>query len=472
MIKLSEVKNEIINSPAKIELANRRLISFVEYMKEDYRTQWFHRDIAKQLQKIYTGEIKRLMLFVPPQNGKSTLASRYFPAWVLGKNPNTKIIHAAYGYDLVQGFSRDIQRIIDTPEYYSIFNNTTLNESNVRTDSQRGYKRTVEEFEIVGATGSYYCSSVGGGITGKACDIAIIDDPIKGAADANSKRIRDTIWDWYNGDLLTRIRNDSKIIIIMTRWHNDDLAGRLLDKEPDKWTVVSYPAIKENNDNQNDIRKIGDPLWPEEHSLEMLEDKRKSNPSMFSSLYQQTPVIQGGNIVKSEWFKIVETVPKNTVTFFVDTAYTKKQTNDPTGIIATTFINGVIYILSAKKFFLEFPELVKTIQIWTQENGYTHASTIRIEPKASGLSVIQYLQNKTSLNVVNTPTPKDDKETRLNVASTSVESGKVCLLFGSWNEEFKNEVCNFPADNHDEYVDLLCYAVDYYLNRKQSIIFR
>ena len=463
-------------SEIKKELARRRLISFVEYMKEDYKTQWFHRDIAIQLQRLYAGEIKRLMLFVPPQNGKSTLASRYFPAWVFGKNPNTRIIHAAYGYDLVQGFSRDIQRIIDTPEYYSIFENTTLNDNHVRANSSKGYKRTVEEFEIVNSTGSYYCSSVGGGITGKSCDIAIIDDPIKGAADANSKTIRDNIWNWYNGDLLTRIRNESKIIIIMTRWHVDDLAGRLLEKEPNKWTVVSYPAIKENNDNNNDIRNIGEPLWPNEHSLEMLLDKQKSNPSMFAALYQQNPVIQGGNIVKSEWFKYCdfEEFKKikgdRPIDFWLDTAYTDKTKADPSGIIATCLVNGKMYIINAKKVHYEFPELIEFIKLWVKENGYTSGSRIFIEPKANGLSVIQHLKKQTGLNVLKGKEPKGDKTTRLEVAAPSIQADKVVLIKDIWNDSFISEICSFPSVAHDEYVDVIGYAIDYYYNKQTPAI--
>lgn len=463
--------NNILNIDAKNELARRRLISFVELLKEDYRTQWFHMDIALQLQRLYSGEIKRLMLFVPPQNGKSTLASRYFPAWVFGKNPNTRIIHAAYGYDLVQGFSRDIQRVIDSPEYNAIFSNTILSGNSVNAETKKGYKRTVDEFEIVNANGSYYCSSVGGGITGKSCDLAIIDDPIKGAADANSKRIRDNIWNWYNGDLLTRIRNESKIVIIMTRWHSDDLAGRLLEKEPDKWTVVSYPAIKENNDNINDIRKIGEPLWAAEHSIDMLLDKQKTSPSIFASLYQQNPVIQGGNIIKTEWLqyinenelsKLIEQTPIN---FWIDTAYTDKTKSDPSGIIATCFVNGKLFILNAKKVHFEFPELISFIRTWVKDNGYTAASRIFIEPKANGLSVIQQLKNQTGLNVLRGKEPIGDKTTRIEVAAPTIESGKVYLKKDVWNEQFTNELSSFPSVANDEFVDLIGYAVDYHFNK-------
>jgi predicted phage terminase large subunit-like protein len=452
-------------------LCQRSLFEFLQSQYREYSWNWHHILIADKIQQVIEGKIKRLMLFVPPQHQKSTIASRAGIAWAFGKNPDFRIVHCAYGSDLVEGFSRDVQRIIDNEFYNSVFPNTYLGASNVRTDAKKGYVRTVERFEIVGAKGSYFCAGVGGGITGKSCDIGVIDDPIKGASSANSKTIRDGIWEWYLQDFLTRLHNDSRQIIIQTRWHHDDLAGRLLKKEADKWHIVNIPAIKEDNSNEYDHRAIGEALYPQMHSLERLLEVKERSPRTFAALYQQRPTVEGGNIVKSDWFKIIDKAPKtSSINFFVDTAYTENKTNDPTGIIATSYHNGTIYIHKAEKFYLEFPKLVDKLQAWTKENSYGNASTIRIEPKASGLSVIQYLKTKTNLNVVNTQTPKDSKETRLNVASNSIESGRVVLELGAWNNEFIDELCLFPQAEHDEYVDLICYAIDYYTKSNTSII--
>ena len=154
---------------------------------------------------------------------------------------------------------------------------------------------------------------------------------------------------------------------------------------------------------------------------------------------------------------------KEPIVFFMDTAYTQNQENDPTGIIATCRIGGDVYVTHARKVLMRFPDLIRLVPEYAREHGYGPGSSIRIEPKANGISVIDELKEKTGLNVIRTPSPQDDKETRLNVASPTVESGRVVLVDGPWNEPFIDEVCGFPKKPHDEYVDLLCYAVDYHL---------
>jgi predicted phage terminase large subunit-like protein len=177
----------------------------------------------------------------------------------------------------------------------------------------------------------------------------------------------------------------------------------------------------------------------------------------------------GGNIIKKEWFQYIhkndfERLRRNEpFVFFADTAYTDKTENDPTGIVATCRIDNNLYITHARKWNLKFPDLIKAITPYVQANGYTQASSIRIEPKANGLSVVDQLKVDTKMNVTKTPTPTDSKETRLNAVSPIVECGRVYLVTGVWNEEFTEEVCGFPAKAHDEYVDLLGYAIDYHL---------
>ena len=193
------------------------------------------------------------------------------------------------------------------------------------------------------------------------------------------------------------------------------------------------------------------------------------SPRTFAALYQQRPTINGGNIVKREWFGHVSMGEFNRmhnnepIVFFIDTAFTSKTENDPTGIIATCKIGNEMYIVHGEKVLLKFPDLIRFIQQYVKAHGYTPASSIRIEPKANGISVVDQLKEQTGLNVMKTPSPKDDKETRLNAASPAVEGGRVILVDGAWNEEFIDEVCGFPAKPHDEYVDVLGYAVNYHL---------
>ena len=445
------------------------LYKFIPYIDLSYSCQWFHKVIADHCQKLIEGKIKNLMVFIPPQNGKSTIVSQNFPAWSLGRNPDLKIVGTSYSANLAEQFSRSIQRIIDRPEYQDIFPDTYLNGSNVRTDV-KGYLRNVDIFETVGHKGFYKAVGVGGSLTGTPVDIAIIDDPIKDAMEAYSPIYRERVWDWYTSVLLTRLHNESKQLFIMTRWHDDDLAGRILKREADKWTVLSIPAIRETLEDGNDFdpRKVGEALWPQRHSLERLLDAQKRSPRFFSALYQQHPTVEGGNIIKEAWFGRISAFDfkkkrkYEPIIFFVDTAYTEKTSNDPTGILGSCMIGNDIYIVCGKKMNMKFPELCRFLPSYVCDNGYGSGSTVRIEPKANGISVIDQLRETTNLSVVATPSPKDSKETRLNAASPFVESGRVYLVDGDWNEMFIDEVCGFPAKPHDEFVDLLCYSIDYH----------
>lgn len=442
---------------------------FLDYTQPSYHRQWFHSLIANKCQSLLEGKCNRLMIFVPPQHGKSEVVSRKFPAWALGRNPRLKIIGASYSAELAQQFSRSIQRTIDSDLYSNVFPNTFLNSQNVSTDARRGYLRNIDIFETVGYGGFYKAVGVGGSLTGTPADIGLIDDPIKDALQASSSTYRERLWEWYTDVFLTRLHNDSKVILIQTRWHADDLAGRLLEREPEKWEVVNIPAIRETTDDPEDPRMVGEALWEDRHSLERLREVERRSPRTFAALYQQRPTIDGGNIVKDEWFGRIsiydfEKIHKREpIVFFIDTAFTERTTNDPSGIIATCRIGGYLYITHAEKVYMKFPDLIRFIPEYTSEHGYTNYSSIRIEPKANGISIIDQLRTTTGLNVMRTPSPRESKETRLNSISPTVESRRVILVEGAWNNAFLTEVCGFPSAPHDEYVDVLCYAVDFHL---------
>jgi len=445
--------------------------SFLKYSIPKYQLKWFHRVIAEHCQMLYEGKIKNLMVFIPPQFGKSEIVSRNFPAWAFGRNPNLKIVGCSYSSVLSDGFSTSIQRTIESEKYQSIFPHTMLNGMN--HNHIRGYKRNEDYFDIIGHHGFYKSVGVGGSLTGTPADIAIIDDPIKDAMEAYSQKVRESIWNWYTSVLMTRLHNESKQLFIMTRWHEDDLAGRILAHESQYWTVLKIPAIRETLDDGNDFdpREIGESLWPERHSLERLLMAKKRHPTVFTALYQQSPTIEGGNIIREAWLRYISAEDfrnkrqgkelEYPVHFFIDTAFTEKTSNDPTGIIGVCCIDNNLYISCAEKVNMKFPDLVRHIPEYVRMNGYNRYSSVRIEPKANGLSVTDQLEELTDLNVVSTPTPKEGKETRLNAASPFVESGRVYLVKGIWNKEFTTEVCGFPAMPHDEFVDLLCYAINY-----------
>jgi hypothetical protein len=260
---------------------------FVEYVKPDYSMQWFHKLICDTLTRFSNGEIKKLMVFMPPQHGKSELTTRLFPSYMLGVNPDTKIAIASYSATLATRFNRDIQRVIDSQVYNDIFPDTYLNESNVVTVSD-SYLRNSEIFEIVGRKGFLKAVGRGGSLTGTPIDIAIIDDPLKDRQEAMSITIREGLWSWYTDVLETRLHNNSQIIVILTRWHEEDLAGKILNRDND-WHIIKLPAIKENKDNDYDKRQLGEALWQEKHSLERMLSIKKNSINTFNSLYQQEP---------------------------------------------------------------------------------------------------------------------------------------------------------------------------------------
>jgi hypothetical protein len=282
------------------EKAKDDILSFTLYTKEDYIVNWHHEFLCDKLNKFARGEIKRMMVFMPPQHGKSELTSRRLAAFMLGQNPNLRIALCAYNATFASKFNRQIQRIMTDKSYLDVFPETKLNHKNVATDSHGSYLRNSETFEIVEKNGSFISVGVGGGITGNPVDIALIDDPIKGAEEAGSQTYREKLWEWYTTELETRLNNNSQILVTLTRWNVDDLAGRILEYSNDEnardWEVVVFPRIKIDNSNPNDPREVGEVLWPEIHSLESALEARQRNAVKFEALQQQNPkIMEAGN---------------------------------------------------------------------------------------------------------------------------------------------------------------------------------
>lgn len=228
------------------------------------------------------------MVFMPPQHGKSELTSRRFPAYLLGLNPALKIVGASYSSDLATSFNRDVQRIIDDEIYSLIFPDTFLNSKNVKTSSQGSFLRNADIFETVGHRGFYKSVGVGGSLTGTSVDIAIIDDPVKDAVEAQSLTDQSRKWEWYTNVLETRLHNNSQQLITMTRWNKQDLCGKILQSYDD-WEVLHLEAIKEKINHPKDIREWGQALWPDRHSKEKIMRLAKANPATFDALYQGNP---------------------------------------------------------------------------------------------------------------------------------------------------------------------------------------
>ena len=237
----------------RLELARRRLLKFIELTKEDYETGWFHREVCEALEDFFADVVlkksPRLMIFAPPRHGKSEIVSRRFPAWVFGLNPDIDIISCSYSSDLSMRLNRDLQRIMDEKIYKKIFPKTELFGKNIKTVAHGNFLRNSEIFEIVNRKGVFRAAGVGQGITGSGCSMLIIDDPIKDAKEANSPTVQASVEEWFQTTAFTRISPGGGCIVMLTRWHEYDLAGRILaNAKKGEWKVIKYPAIAEEDE--------------------------------------------------------------------------------------------------------------------------------------------------------------------------------------------------------------------------------
>jgi len=470
--------------------ARSNMLSFTEYTfnnnillgAEKYLINWHHRNLCDKLDRFARGEIKRLMVFMPPQHGKSELCSRRFPAYMFGLNPNIKIIAASNSPSLAQDFNRDIQRIMDTEAYKELFPNTYLSGSNVRYNSLNSYVRTTNKFEIVNFNGSYRCAGTGHNIVGNPATMLLIDDPLKGAEASHSTVVRNKLWDWYNNDFKSRRSNqDVPILLIQTRWNEDDLAGRLLKLERDKWEVVEFPAICEHEDNLDDPRKIGEALWKDRFGLQALQEIKdtgtEENPTggeyWFSALYQQNPKPLGGNQFKKADFRyysvthngqalytlrngeVTKNVDHSKLTIFctMDLAMTLTSKSDFT-VICTwglTQDNDLI-LLDMFRSRMEGAEHIDLV--WNVYNKWK-PQVIYIESVQYQVALVQ-MATKQGLPAKELKAGKQD--TRYLSILAKFEQHKVFLPQSSYLIDIEDELLAYPNGAHDDIVTCFSYA--------------
>jgi hypothetical protein len=342
---IPEARKDLINSiQAAKELLVRksrtRFKSFVHYIKEDYSMQWFHAVICDKMDEFTEGRIKKMMILLPPQHGKSELATRLFPAYKLGRHPDTRIAIASYAQNIASGFNRSIQRNIDNEAYGKAFPDTKLNFSQIFRTNFDNFARTDKKFEIIKKKGSVKTVGRGGPLTSEPVDVGIIDDLYKDRAEAKSVTISQATWEWYTDVFKTRLHNDSQQLIMNTRWDDMDLCGRLLIEEPGEWYIIKLPAIRTEDNNDYDPREVGEPLWPAKHSLERLLDTQRQSETTFNSLYQQDPRPNTKLLVYNGWIEIPEFPKEVGQTFWgVDFGFT----NDPTVVMKCSIVGMNAY---------------------------------------------------------------------------------------------------------------------------------
>jgi predicted phage terminase large subunit-like protein len=449
-------------------LARKHLLHFTTYTKPDYKVAQFHELVSKYLELAFERKIKRLMIFGPPQHGKSEKTSRRGPAWALGRWPHLKILGASYAGSLARSMNLDVQRIMESDRYRELFPEVQLT----------GLKNT-EMFEIPRFGGRYRAAGVGMGITGQSADIGIIDDPIKDYAEASSQVIRDALENWYHTTFRTRIADDGVIIITLTRWHEDDLAGRLLakakaDPKADQWTVVRFEALRETppeKDSDNavayeDTRELGEPLAPFRYSKESLEATKASvGPRFWQSVYQGSPTEQKGAIIKREWctnFYRKSELPARFQTKVTswDLQFKEGQKNDFVSGTAWGKKDARIYLLGPHEYHerVGFSDALIGFEHFTIQHKDAHQHLV--ENKANGPALESVLKKKIGRIVL--VEPLGGKIVRAQATEGLWSAGNIWLPHPDecpWVMEWIEEIVGFPNKAKDDRVDSMSQAL-------------
>ena len=436
------------------DIAQKNFLAYAQHVYEGFIVGRHHKIIAKKLERIATGKLKRLIVNMPPRHSKSEMASYLMPSWFLGRNPKLKIIQATMNTELAVRFGRKVRDLIADPIYTEVFPDTDL-----KQDSQAAGRWETS------AGGEYFAAGVGAAMTGRGADLLIIDDP-HSEQDALSSTAYDNTYEWYTSGPRQRLQPGGTIIIVQTRWSKKDLTGRLIqaqakDTMSDQWEVVEFPAILPND-------KL---LWPEFWNKdELLRVKASLSPMKWNAQWQQNPTSDDVAMIKREWWIPweEEAVPKlDYILQSYDTAYSKKETADYSAITTWGVFepkgNGVqhLIMLDAKKGRWNFPEL-KEIAI--EENEYWEPDMMLIEAKASGQPLADELRLLNLPVLTFSPGRRRagnlDKTTRMHIVSPIFESGKVWYPSGEkFAEDVIEEVASFPNGDHDDYCDSMSMAV-------------
>ena len=422
--------------------------------------------MASKLEACRRGEIKRLIVNMPPRSLKSHAVSVAFPAWWLGHNPAIQIICASYGQELSDKHARDCRRVMQSKFYRRLFRRAILS-----TD-----KQSVNEF-VTTEQGFRMSTSVNGVLTGRGADLIILDDPLK-PEEALSETKRTSVNEWYSNTLLSRLNSKKEgiIIIVMQRLHQDDLVGHVL--EQDQWEVVSFPAIAEEDEThiidspfgrRRFHRKQGDALQPEREPKPVLESLRRNlGEYVFLSQYQQSPTPAGGALIKNHWLQYYELDKLPWQFWFIvqswDTANKAGELNDYSVCTTWGLFDGRYYLLNLFRKRLNYPDLKRAVKEQACHNYSRRApDKILIEDKASGTQLIQDLKVEGVLNIVPYEPPKGaDKLVRLYAQSAEFENGKVLLPRSApWLDEYVRELTSFPGSKFDDQVDSTTQALEH-----------
>lgn len=434
--------------------AKASLSEFIHLMFPEYDQQPFHRLIVEKLEAVERGEIKRLMLNMPPRRGKSIHSSQYFPAWYLGRNPGKSVIGACHTVGLANEFSRKVRRIVTDP----------MNPFGLSVASDEG---AVVQWGVEGG-GGYLAAGIGTGIAGRGAHLLLIDDPIKSRDQAFSKTYRDRVWEWYQFDARTRLSPDGAVILTATRWHDADLAGLLLkDMEAggDEWEVLSLPEVAGDGIPDALGREPGAVLWPSVYPLEKTRSVRETQPHVWFPLFQQQPTAADGTLFTASMFdersrfRFDELPEFERVCQFVDSAFKDDVSADYSVIATWGVTENELWLLDIWRQRVQYPDLLQAIQ-----DQYTKWEAwdveVFIENKASGQSAIQSLRRSTLIPVSEHEPGQQSKISRAQDASRFFRAGRIRIpMRADWVADWVNEHLRFPAGDNDDQVDTTSMAM-------------
>ncbi len=441
---LSKIK---LHQREKESLVKDDFLEFVKHMWPEFVEGYHHKIIAEKFNKLATGEIKRLIVNMPPRHTKSEFASNYLPAWMIGRNPKLKIIQTTHTAELAVRFGRKAKNVIDSPEYQEVF------KTKLQEDS-----KAAGRWETEGG-GEYFAAGVGGAITGRGADLLIIDDPHK-EQDAMSKEGFDKAYEWYTSGPRQRLQPGGAIVVVMTRWSTKDLTGRLMQGQKevkgDQWEVIEFPAIMPS----------GLPVWPEYWKLDELEKVEATLPiAKWNAQWMQAPTAEEGALIKREWWQDWPHENPPVTEFIIqsyDTAFLKKETADYSAITTWGMFRDDenqmhVILLDAEKDRFEFPELRRVAH---ESFLFWRPQMVLIEAKASGIPLTHEL-SRMGIPVVNyTPSKGNDKHVRVNTVAPFFESGRVWApMHKQYAQEVVEECAAFPNGSHDDYVDSMTQAI-------------
>lgn len=441
------------------EKARRDLLTFAERMDPRWQRAPHLAALAEQLQRLERREIRRLFVAMPPRHGKTELASRKFVAWYFGRNPSHQVILASYASELSEGNSRAVRTMMEDDSYPF--------QTRLREDS-----RSVGRFETI-QKGVLVAVGVGSGLTGRGGDLIIADDLLKGPQEADSEATRASTAAWWQEVLMTRQMPNAAILLIGTRWREDDIMGMALESGGDAWTKLVLPFEAEENDALG--REPGELLWPARFTRDDVPSVEKGDISSraWSALYQGRPTAAEGNLFKREWFNnrykelppLVGTsypgsdrvVVSDRVTITALDAASKTGSLNDFSVFVTVMTDGIsIYIVDVFRDKLEFPKLVEATKKLQREQ---RPRLIYAEDASNATALVQQLRAESRINIV-AVRPDGSKEARANAVTNLFEAGKVLLPERAhWVDAFVDEMCSFPNGRHDDQVDACVLAL-------------